>query len=381
MAVVYADDPVDFIDGELPQGTVIEATRGRFVVSDGFEAYTLSGFGFTYSGPFLTGGVVTGFAWHYGNNLALEILDFDADAETVDFYAADGDLFGLLSYVLEFDDEIYGSDFADRLAGFDGDDFFDPGRGFDDVYGGSGIDTVFLAGSVFDYEIVSIGQNAYRVSDLNLANGDEGIDRFFDVEFVEFSSGATYFLPDLANSALWFELPRDVEVVAATYQFFTGRVPTANGFEYLIASPANPSDLNDPYYDQFNTENRYLNFASNLGTIGEGAAFFDAVFGGLSFEATVRTAYREVMGEPLTGAALAFFLNAETYYRTVAGDRVVRPGVDLFEATKIVAIGSILNEAVKSGDGPYAEAIDALVADVAPDGVSIYLGQDLFDVA
>ena len=84
------------------------------------------------------------------------------------------------------------------------------------------------------------------------------------------------------------------------------------------------------------------------------------------------------MGEQLVGAAYSFFLQAQGYYQAVASERVVRPGVDLFEATKIVAIGSILNEGIKSGDGPYAFAIDDLVSDVAGDGTSPYLGYDLF---
>jgi len=42
----------------------------------------------------------------------------------------------------------------------------------------------------------------------------------------------------------------NVELVAATYQFFTGNVPTSGGFTYLIDSPENPTDLTDPYYAQ-----------------------------------------------------------------------------------------------------------------------------------
>jgi V8-like Glu-specific endopeptidase len=179
----------------------------------------------------------------------------------------------------------------------------------------------------------------------------------------------------------WSTQGVSIGVVAATYEFFTDRIPTANGFEYLISSAANSNDLNDPYYAHFNVENRYINFASNLGTAGEGVAFFDAAFGQPAFIDAVKAAYSDVMGRELTGGALQFFLSGQSYYQSVASERVVRPGVDLADATKIVAIGSILNEAVKSGVGPYADAIEALIADVANDGYSIALGGDLFAIA
>jgi Tol biopolymer transport system component len=176
-------------------------------------------------------------------------------------------------------------------------------------------------------------------------------------------------------------LTDDVEVVASTYQFFSGKIPSASGFEYLISSPNNPNDLNDSYYDQFNRENRFINFASNLGTEGLGAAAFEAKFGALSFEQTIKAAYLEIMGTELDGGALEFFLNGQGFYQELAQARVVRSDVDLAEATKIVAIGSILNEAVKSGVGRYAQEVEGLIADLQDDGKSSLLGHDLFAVA
>ncbi len=48
------------------------------------------------------------------------------------------------------------------------------------------------------------------------------------------------------------------------------------------------------------------------------------------------------------------------------------------EATKIVAIGSVLNEAIKSAGGAYGDAVELLVADIGADGQSSLLGMDLF---
>ncbi len=177
----------------------------------------------------------------------------------------------------------------------------------------------------------------------------------------------------------WFNRPADVEVSAATYQFFTGRVPEAGGMEYLIESPANQSDLSDPYYAQFNRENRYINFANNLGSFGAGKPAFEATYGSLSYEDTIRTAYKTIIGTEPTAGEFQFFLNARSYYEAVALERVVSSGVPLAQATKVVAVGSILNEAIKVNNGIYADRIKLLVNDVADDGASSLLGKNLID--
>ncbi len=77
-------------------------------------------------------------------------------------------------------------------------------------------------------------------------------------------------------------------------------------------------------------------------------------------------------------ASIAFFLNAKGYYEAVASARVVSPTLTLEQATKIVALGSILNEATKSDAGRYGRAVEAFAVDVLPDGASTAIGQDLF---
>ncbi len=168
----------------------------------------------------------------------------------------------------------------------------------------------------------------------------------------------------------WFNRQADVEVAAATYQFFTGRVPGAEGMEFLIESPFNQSDLSDPYYAQFNRENRYINFSNNLGSFGEGRTSFEATYGALSYEDAVRTAYRAIVGTEPAGGPFQFFLDARGYYEAVAQERVVSSGVPLAQATKVVAIGSILNEAIKANNGVYADRSCALASGDVPLGRS-----------
>lgn len=175
----------------------------------------------------------------------------------------------------------------------------------------------------------------------------------------------------------------DMEVVASTYQFFTGSVPGEAGFLYLIDSPANPNDLNDVYYAAFNQENRYINFSNNLGSFGAGAAAFDAAFGGLTFNAAVEAAYDMIVGvdEALlagvdVAAAIAFFKGSLGFYTQVAMERVVPGGVALDDAIKLVMIGSVLHESLKADIGLYADAVNDFVADYQA-GDPVPYGQDI----
>lgn len=175
-------------------------------------------------------------------------------------------------------------------------------------------------------------------------------------------------------SELLLASPHDTTaVVAATYQFFTGAIPAASGFIYLIDSRHNEADLTDPYYAGFNQENRFLNFSANLAFHGEGADDFLRKFGALSFEQTIRRAYDEIVGFDKAVAAgndidtiVDYFLSARAFYETVATQRVLpgTAGVSLDDATKAVAIGSILNEAMKSGLGHYADAYEEFLGTV-----------------
>lgn len=173
----------------------------------------------------------------------------------------------------------------------------------------------------------------------------------------------------------------DMELVAATYQFFTGSVPSEAGFAFLIRSDLNANDLGDAYYSGFNQENRFINFANNLGSFGAGAEKFDAAFGDLSFEQAVALAYDQIVGTGRAAganvdAAHAFFIEAYGFYESVALERVVPSGVALDDAVKLVMIGSMLNESVKAHAGVYADAVDDFVASYHAGAAAGY-GSDL----
>ena len=161
-------------------------------------------------------------------------------------------------------------------------------------------------------------------------------------------------------------------VAVADYAFFTGYTPTAAGLNYLVHSTANATDLNDPYYARFSTENRYINFAVNLATgAGAGASAFQASYGALSLSDATAKAYAAVFGAPADATKVAALLNTlvpdglggqETrgaYFAQYGGDGPNGQG------TKAAMIGFLLSQAVHDGSGVYGAATEHYLAAIA----------------
>ena len=137
---------------------------------------------------------------------------------------------------------VYGADFADSLtgnqngnclggnggndtlSGLDGDDTIDSGAGNDiayggagsdyisgdlgddTIYGGGGSDVVYYAALRAEYTIVNNGNGTFTITDVNLANGDDGADIVSGVELAQFAdqqsalvAGATFALSAMSN--------------------------------------------------------------------------------------------------------------------------------------------------------------------------------------
>jgi hypothetical protein len=175
-------------------------------------------------------------------------------------------------------------------------------------------------------------------------------------------------LAKIINSA-----DRTTAVAVQAYQFFTGKTPSKAGLDFLVNSAGNPSDLNDPYYQQFNIENRYINFAANLGLIGEGAANFAATYGALSFTAFINSTYETIIGSSYVTAAgfnpqaaIADIISRQAAFTQTARDRGLittnstAAQIDL--ATKAAAVGYLLVEGIKADLGVYAAGSNNFVA-------------------
>jgi beta-glucanase (GH16 family) len=160
-------------------------------------------------------------------------------------------------------------------------------------------------------------------------------------------------------------------VATLSYEFFTGKVPTVGGMDYLVApTGSNPNNLNSAYYQSFSLENRYINFAVNLGKFGEGQAAFAATYGGVDLYAATQQAYTKIFGAAPTDAKVHALLDAVL---TFIGQTMTR--ADYFAyygqdghnglGSKAAMVGWLLAEAEKADVGTYAHANDAFFSDLA----------------
>jgi serralysin len=140
----------------------------------------------------------------------------------------------------------------------------------------------------------------------------------------------------------------------------------------FLVSPTGPNanNLNSAYYQSFSLENRYINFAVNLGKLGEGAASFQARYGALSLFDATRQAYATIFGATPTDAKLHAILDptvtvnghSETradYFAEYGGDGLNGIG------TKAAMAGWLMAEGVKADVGMYAKSNDAFLTDLA----------------
>ncbi len=122
----------------------------------------------------------------------------------------------------DFADVLSGSAVANVLQGFGGNDTLFGGAGNDVLDGGNGIDTIVYSGNQSDYNIDFVNGT---ITDINLANGDDGQDSYLNIEFAQFADGGPV---NLANQAPFTGSP------GLTNQ---SRVDNAN-FTYVIPSTA-----------------------------------------------------------------------------------------------------------------------------------------------
>ena len=307
-------------------------------------------------------------------------------------------------------DTLTGNVAANHLEGQAGDDTLIGGGGNDILDGGGGTDTAGYAATAASYDWWWNGDGTWTVDDGRTAPA-EGTDKLISIEKLQFSdqtvalatpstsdliyaafarvdpgasgSGDSRFVFAEASAgsqggeslaAVYADLAHyasaSTAVAVTAYQFFTGDTPSKVGLDYLL-NPAsgNANSLNSTYYFYFSTENRFINFAVNLGKLGDGAAAFAAAYGGLSLTDATSKAYAVIFGTTPTADKVAAILNAPStlpgettradYFAYYGGDGPNGIG------TKAAAVGWLLAEAVKADVGTYAKADDAYLAAVA----------------
>lgn len=387
-------------------GTVTTATSTRFTLSyGGGDSDDFQGQGFTYNGfgePI--GGTILRYSSYVSGSLAADVV---ASVSVSQFmaYVRNADTVGALSLFLAGADQISGSAFADIIGGFGGDDLLQGFGGDDQLVGGLGNDTI-NGGNGTDYAVygataanyaISSTTTGWRISDPR-AGANEGVDSLTSVEQLVFSDRTVnLLLTDTAINAAVSNVLRapstfgdfsmkvanglltrasaqaqvlasaatTTSVATLSYEFFTGKIPSAAGLDYLVSPTGpNPNNLNSAYYQSFNLENRYINFAVNLGRDGEGKASFATAFGGLSLLDATKAAYLKIFGSTPTDAKAHALIDSRVDYFSYYGqDGATGQG------TKAAMVGWLLAEAVKADVGTYAKSNDAFLTDLL-DGAS-----------
>ncbi|WP_454759652.1 hypothetical protein [Caulobacter segnis] len=218
---------------------------------------------------------------------------------------------------------------------------------------------------------------AYKAVHVGIAP-DAATQSLFQAQAILNASGQladAQLLGNVVNSA-----DNSTALALLSYQFFTGKSPTAAGLAYLVNSTANPTDLNDAYYARFNLENRYINFAANLGVAGEGAIAFSAKYGAMSFGDYVASIYQTIIGDSYAAAADSAKAIADIVSRkqailaTATSAGIINPNMTAAQidiALKAATAGYLLAEAIKADVGLYAAAANNFMVAMAQ-GTAVY---------
>ena len=310
-------------------------------------------------------------------------------------------------------DFLLGNALANLLESGAGNDTLAGGAGDDTLVGGEGQDTVVYSGlGAANFRWTSNPDGSWTVEDTR-AGRPEGIDKLVGVEFLQFSDQLVPLVivgPALALNTAFQNILRyqptssadnayinglisqvgngamtlneaigqlvdradnTTAVASLSYQFFTGATPSSGGLDYLVSpTGGNPNNLNSPYYQAFSIDNRFINFAVNLGAGGEGRAAFQAEYGSRTlFEAT-KAAYTEIFGSAPTDQKVGELLDSTVisngqsstraqYLAIYGGDGVEGLG------TKAAMVGWLLAVAAIDDVGAYGLSNEAYLTDLA----------------
>lgn len=170
--VIIGSDGADYIYGN-DGDDAISAGAGNDLLVGGAGADALDG------------GDGTDYVDYWGTDAAITV---DLSTGLGSGGHAEGDTLSNIEVVSgwDFDDTFTGSAGAEEFNGRGGADIFYASGGDDQIDGGAGFDTVYYTGNFADYSVVETGFG-YTVTDLNSADGDEGVDTLTSIERVVFA--------------------------------------------------------------------------------------------------------------------------------------------------------------------------------------------------
>jgi len=373
------------------------------------------------------GGTLTAYRSYVGGHIVAGMDKAWISVAEFMSYIKNADNAGAIAYALAGSDTIYGSEVSDYmiggagndtlvglggediLIGGDGNDILVGNAGNDTLQGGNGKDTARYSGFISEYSVVTHADGTMTVTDLR-AGSPEGVDTLISVEKLQFRTEPanaqivrhmTFILrlpADLApQTAIYKELAAKWEagqqnddvlvkaivdaaeattsVASMSYQFFTGKVPTLLGLDYLVSPDGdNPTNLNSDYYAQFNTVNRFINFSVNLGKYGEGKDGFATNYGTLSLFDAAKKAYAVIFGATPTDTKVHAIIDTRVdYLAYYGGDGANGIG------TKAAMVGFLLAAGATDNLGVIAKSNDAWLTDLE-DGFARF-GVNILDPA
>lgn len=410
-------DGVNFssLAAAVAQGRVLTATSSLFVLDYGGGNQDRFSGSFFYDAQGVPyAGFISQYEGRLGGATALTISGLILPVAAFVNAILSGDAGAQLRLMFSEADSFVGGVGTDVFRGYEGNDTLRGAGGADTLDGGAGTDTAVYSGSVTDYEITHLANGSFRVVDLR-AGSPDGTDSVVNVELGQFSEGVLPFLSTTGHFLRFFHLlvlradpltgpngavflssvnagefggqtltqalaeliqlaDSTTSVATLAYQFFTGRTPSQAGLNYLVdPGGVNPNNLNSAYYQSFNLENRFINFAVNLGKLGEGVAQFSAAYGSKSLIDSAKTAYTTIFGAAPTDAKVHALIDSRIgYFAAYGGDGPEGIG------TKAAMVGWLLGEAVKADIGSLQTANMAYLSDLGH-GVVTY-GVDLIGV-
>jgi Ca2+-binding RTX toxin-like protein len=159
MATLTTYLALNLFSNGVDEGGTATASTTRITVVDGNETGVYYG-NFTLSGPYITGGTITGFDSFTNGVLDGRVRGMSVGVIRFGTLLDNGDAQGAYAYAFRGNDTFYGSAFGDRLRGFagadrlygeGGKDYLQGDGGNDKLNGGAGNDTlVWDSGDIFN---------------------------------------------------------------------------------------------------------------------------------------------------------------------------------------------------------------------------------------
>lgn len=174
--------------GNLFDGEILTATSTTMLLDIGYgfrERFT--GYGVQYDGfgrP--AAGTITGLTETYNGSVTYAITGMNIGAVQFYNWAATSDTDGAFFTILAGDDQFFGSDFDDLMAGFGGSDMITGGAGNDSLGGGEGHDNLF-GGSGSDYVLGEAGNDHLYGQSAN--GGPDGSDTLVGGDGADYLQG------------------------------------------------------------------------------------------------------------------------------------------------------------------------------------------------